>query len=68
VFQHDRGWFKSSFSATGNQGCVLVRFADGMAQVRDSKVADGPVLAFNRIEWEAFLLAAFAGEFEMPQE
>lgn len=26
----------------------------------------GPVLMFNRGEWEAFLLGAFNGEFEMP--
>ncbi|GAA2052272.1 hypothetical protein GCM10009839_69510 [Catenulispora yoronensis] len=61
-----RGWFKSSFS--GQQGnCVAVRFASGMVYVRDDKVADGPVLAFNRGEWEAFLLGAFNGEFEIPQ-
>lgn len=62
----NRGWFKSSFSASGNQGCVLVQFAEGTVQLRDSKVMNGPVLVFNRGEWEAFLLGAFAGEFEMP--
>jgi hypothetical protein len=62
----DRGWFKSSFSASGNQGCVLVCFGDGTAHVRDSKVTGGPVLVFTRSEWEAFLLGAFAGEFELP--
>ena len=64
--QKKQEWRKSSFSATGGQNCVLVRFAEGMAQVRDSKVVDGPVLVFNRQEWEMFLLGAFAGEFEMP--
>ncbi len=61
-----RGWFKSSFSASASQGCVTVRFIGGTVQVRDSKMTDGPVLVFNRGEWEAFLLGAFAGEFEMP--
>ena len=62
-----QGWFKSSFSGgAANGGCVQVRFAAGMVQVSDSKVADGPVLEFNRGEWEAFLLGAFNGEFEMP--
>jgi hypothetical protein len=61
-----RGWFKSSFSASANQGCVMVRFDGNTVQVRDSKVTDGPVLIFGRGEWEAFLLGAFAGEFEMP--
>lgn len=59
------GWFKSSFSDDGG-GCVQVRFTDGQAQVRDTKDITGPVLVFNRGEWEAFLLGAFNGEFEMP--
>ena len=61
-----REWFKSSFS--GPQGnCVQVRFpAGGVVQVSDSKAVGGPVLQFNRGEWEAFLLGAFNGEFEMP--
>jgi Domain of unknown function (DUF397) len=62
-----RGWFKSSFSASANQGCVVIRFINGLVQVRDSKIVNGPVLMFSRSEWEAFLLGAFAGEFEMPQ-
>lgn len=62
--QH-RGWFKSSFS-DDNVNCVMIRFAGDHAQVRDSKDVAGPVLIFNRGEWEAFLLGAFNGEFEMP--
>lgn len=60
-----RDWFKSSFSDDGG-GCVQVRFAGGEARVRDSKDITGPVLVFNRGEWEAFLLGAFNGEFDMP--
>jgi hypothetical protein len=62
---HSQGWFKSSFSAGGGN-CVLVRFADGRVHVRDDKQVEGPVLVFDRGEWEAFLLGAFNGEFEMP--
>ncbi|WP_194908960.1 DUF397 domain-containing protein [Catenulispora rubra] len=61
-----RGWFKSSFSPTQGNNCVLVQFVGPAVQVRDSKVVGGPVLEFNRGEWEAFLLGAFNGEFEMP--
>lgn len=61
----ERGWFKSSFSDDG-PGCVQVRFTAEEALVRDSKDITGPVLVFNRGEWEAFLLGAFNGEFEMP--
>ena len=57
------GWFKSSYSGPS---CVSVRFVDGEVHVRDDKAPDGPVLVFNRGEWEAFLLGAFNGEFEMP--
>lgn len=60
-----RGWFKSSFS-DDNEGCVQVRFTDGEVQVRDSKNITGPVLVFDRVEWDAFMLGAFNGEFEMP--
>ena len=59
------GWFKSSFSGA-NPTCVEVCFLDGSAQVRNSQQPDGPVLVFNRGEWEAFLLGAFNGEFELP--
>ncbi|HEU5356631.1 MAG TPA: DUF397 domain-containing protein [Actinocrinis sp.] len=62
---HGRNWFKSSFSDDGG-GCVQVRFTGHEALVRDSKDITGPVLVFNRHEWEAFLLGAFNGEFEMP--
>lgn len=61
----ERGWYKSSFS-DDNDGCVQVRFTEGQALVRDTKDVTGPVLVFNRGEWEAFLLGAFNGEFEMP--
>jgi hypothetical protein len=59
-----QGWFKSSFSGD-NGSCVLVRFVVGGVQVSDSKVENGVVLEFNRGEWEAFLLGAFNGEFEV---
>lgn len=61
----NQGWFKSSFS-DNNGGCVAVRFAGGCVHLRDDKQTDGPVLVFDRVEWEAFLLGAFHGEFEMP--
>jgi hypothetical protein len=35
-------------------------------QVRDSKDPDGPVLAFTRREWEAFLAGCKDGEFDLP--
>ena len=60
-----KGWFKSSFSQS-SQSCVEVLFADGVAQVRSSRDPGGPVLVFDRGEWEAFELGIFHGEFAMP--
>ena len=62
----DRGWFKSSFSAT-SQNCVEVCFVNGMAMVRSTTDSAGPVLVFNRGEWDAFELGVVNGEFAMPQ-
>lgn len=49
-------WCKSGRSNDGGDGdCVEVaRLADQVA-LRDSKDADGPVLAFSRAEWSVFL-------------
>ncbi len=33
----DTGWFKSSFSSSGGDVCVEVRFIGGSSLVRDSK-------------------------------
>ena len=60
------GWFKSTFSQD-NQGCVEVRFIREMVLVRDSKVPFGPVLIFDRTEWEAFLLGVGKGQFTIPK-
>ncbi|MER6127596.1 DUF397 domain-containing protein [Streptomyces sp. NPDC001795] len=48
-------WTKSSYSA-GNGACVEVKSptAAGLA-VRDSKVSEGPVLAFPADAWNAFV-------------
>ncbi|GAA0534461.1 DUF397 domain-containing protein [Streptomyces antimycoticus] len=59
------GWFKSSFSQ-GNGACVEIRFEEGLAHVRNTRNRSGPTVAFNRAEWEAFLLGAWHGEFDMP--
>ncbi|MEW9518830.1 DUF397 domain-containing protein [Streptomyces tubercidicus] len=61
----DEGWFKSSFSPS--QGtCVEVRFDGGVAHVRNTRNRTGPMVAFDRAEWEAFLLGVWNGEFDMP--
>ena len=56
-------WRKSSFSGTNGQ-CVEVA-AGSDVLVRDSKRPDGPMLAFSREEWEAFIAGAKNGEFDL---
>lgn len=47
-------WRKSSRSSA-QANCVEVAFAGRAVGVRDSKNADGPLLAFPGQEWAAFL-------------
>lgn len=58
-------WRKSTFSADGN-GCVeIAEGDDGGRLVRDTKArGQGPILAFTPAEWDAFVRAVKAGEFD----
>ncbi|MFE9255014.1 DUF397 domain-containing protein [Streptomyces sp. NPDC006879] len=49
-------WFKSSYSS-GSEGdsCVEVAAAVSVVRVRDSKVPDGPRLAFTSAAWVGFV-------------
>ena len=55
-------WRKSTYS--GDQGaCVELATVPNLVAVRDSKDPAGPVLAFTRREWTAFLDGLARGEF-----
>jgi uncharacterized protein DUF397 len=56
-------WRKSSHSGDNGGACVEVGFASGAVAVRDSKHEGGPVLVFDRREWDAFLARARARSF-----
>jgi hypothetical protein len=61
----DLHWFKSSASAAGN--CVEVaHLPGGGVAVRDSKHRDLAAHVYTRREWEAFLIGAKNGEFDLP--
>jgi hypothetical protein len=61
----DLHWFKSSASAAGN--CVEVaHLPGGGVAVRDSKNRDRMAHVYTRREWEAFLVGAKNGEFDLP--
>ncbi|WP_052851466.1 DUF397 domain-containing protein [Streptomyces avicenniae] len=51
-------WRKSSYSGNTGGNCVEVAGGvPGVVPVRDSKVAEGPVLAFPVTAWRAFVTA-----------
>jgi hypothetical protein len=56
VIARDTGWFKSTYSSGGSNGCVEVRFREGAVGVRDSKNAGGPALNVRKRAWRAFLV------------
>ena len=58
-------WFKSTF-CDPTKSCVEVLFTRELALVRHSKDPHGPVLVFDRAEWEAFLRGVDDGQFTMP--
>jgi len=59
-------WKKSS-SSSYNGNCVeIAHLQDGCVGVRDTKdMEKGPFLVFTRSEWDAFLLGAKRGEFDL---
>lgn len=56
-------WRKST--ASGSGGCVEVAMAGEAIFVRDSKNPSGSTLKFSETEWDAFLVGARAGEFNI---
>ncbi|MBB5806687.1 hypothetical protein F4560_006455 [Saccharothrix ecbatanensis] len=49
------GWFKSTYSSGGSNGCVEVRFTEAAVGVRDSKNPHGPAFSFTGRAWGSFL-------------
>jgi hypothetical protein len=59
-------WFKSSASAIGN--CVEVaHLPGGGVAVRDTKDRGKAAHVYTSGEWEAFLVGAKNGEFDLPR-
>ncbi|MFJ8164633.1 DUF397 domain-containing protein [Streptomyces sp. NPDC096136] len=48
-------WRKSTYSGSQGGDCVEVAAHPAAVHVRDSKVADGPVLTVSPTTWSAFL-------------
>ena len=58
-------WQKSTRSGPYSDNCVEIAFVDNAIAMRDSKHPDGPVLLFTQAEWDAFVLGAKDGEFDL---
>ena len=54
------GWRKSTYSDMGN-GCVEVDLTRTGAQIRHTKIAASPVIAFTAEQWSAWLAEVTAG-------
>jgi hypothetical protein len=64
----EEGTWQKSFASEPNGGnCVEVNLGrDGLIGVRDTKLTSSPVFVFDSGEWEAFLVAVKAGQFDLP--
>lgn len=51
----DSGWFKSSYSDSGNASCVEVRMIDAVVGVRDSKCPDAGAVWLPASSWSTFV-------------
>lgn len=58
-------WRKSTRSGAYGDNCVEVAFVGESIAMRDSKDPQGPVLVFNKGEWDAFVGGARDGEFDL---
>ncbi|WP_116046965.1 DUF397 domain-containing protein [Amycolatopsis palatopharyngis] len=59
-------WQKSFASEPNGGNCVEVNLGSGRVGVRDTKLAESPVFVFDAGEWNAFLEAVKAGQFDLP--
>ncbi|PXY31267.1 DUF397 domain-containing protein [Prauserella muralis] len=59
-------WQKSFASEPNGGNCVEVNLAGDKVGVRDTKLANSPVFVFDPGEWQAFLIAVKAGQFDLP--
>ncbi|MBZ9644124.1 DUF397 domain-containing protein [Streptomyces sp. PSKA30] len=55
-------WFKSSYSGGSGTECVECAGQEQGTLIRDSKQADGPVVAVGHLSWRVFIGALEQGE------
>ena len=59
------GQFRKARASGGSDNCVEVALVADRILVRHSRDVGGPVLAYSRDEWTAFLNGAVNGEFSL---
>ena len=57
-------WVKSSASYANGTCVETTSVKEGEILVRNSTNPEGPILAFTKAEWVAFIIGAKAGEFD----
>ncbi|MFD9893935.1 DUF397 domain-containing protein [Amycolatopsis sp. NPDC059027] len=63
----ESAWEKSFVSEPNGGNCVEVNLGrEGLVGVRDTKLEGSPVFVFDAGEWEAFVVAVKAGQFDLP--
>jgi hypothetical protein len=60
-----RAIFRKSIRSEGANGCIEAATLEHHL-VRDSKNHNGPVLAFTRPEWAAFIIGVQSNSFDRP--
>lgn len=60
-------WQKSFVSEPNGGNCVEVNLGGPGIGVRDSKLTDSPVFVFDAGEWNAFITAVKAGQFDLRE-
>ena len=63
---HRADWRKSSYSNPSGNCVETAQLPAGEVAVRNSRFPDGPALIFTPAEWEAFVLGARDGDFDLP--
>ena len=65
TIENTTNWIKATKSGGGGGNCVEMRGHVGQVEVRDTKDdGAGPILAFTKTEFEAWLVGAKNGEFD----
>ncbi|WP_326566413.1 DUF397 domain-containing protein [Amycolatopsis rhabdoformis] len=58
-------WVRPQLCGPNSGNCVEVNLGNpDVVAVRDTKLAGSPVLVFDNAEWDAFMAAARAGQFD----